>query len=98
MLQPAVTEIIGKTQKKQYDQLDMPKLIGYFEKDSKEYENFYKAAGSFQPLIPFFVTFDKKLAKGFRLKKPNTVVFDKPHEKYLVLSLVSTFGNPGRFT
>jgi hypothetical protein len=35
MLQPAVTEIIGKTQKKQYDQLDMPKLIGYFEKDSK---------------------------------------------------------------
>ena len=35
MLQPAVTEIIGKTQKKQYDQLDTPKVIGYFEKDSK---------------------------------------------------------------
>ena len=31
MLQPAVTEIIGKTQKKQYDQLDTAKVVGYFE-------------------------------------------------------------------
>lgn len=126
MLQPAVTEIIGKTQKKQYDQLDTPKVIGYFEKSTRgvrdmpllssivfesfsmyllfqlvyviflqifliirlfcsglcnlciamitcllwhisrtifglEYDNFVKAAETFQPLITFFATFDKKV-------------------------------------
>ncbi|XP_062499328.1 calsequestrin-1-like isoform X2 [Corticium candelabrum] len=87
MLQPAVTEIIGKTQKKQYDQLDTAKVVGYFEtSNDKGYSNFAKAAETFQPLIPFFVTFDKKLAKSLRVKKANFVIFDKPYEKYLTLT------------
>ena len=35
MLVSPLTEILGKTQKKNYDDVDQAKVIGYFEKNTK---------------------------------------------------------------
>ncbi|XP_065844933.1 calsequestrin-1-like [Oscarella lobularis] len=86
MLVSPLTEILGKTQKKNYDDVDQAKVIGYFEKNTKALKDFMKAAQVFQPITPFYVVYDKKLAKSVQLKKSNSLVFDRPYDKRLTLA------------
>ncbi|EDV25671.1 uncharacterized protein TRIADDRAFT_56011 [Trichoplax adhaerens] len=82
LLEDPVYEIDGKSRKKLYDSVELPKVIGYFEGDeSKEYKAFEEAAIPFRPLMMFYSVFNKKIAKTLRLKKQNTITFTKPYEK-----------------
>uniref|UniRef100_A0A452SZ32 Calsequestrin n=1 Tax=Ursus maritimus TaxID=29073 RepID=A0A452SZ32_URSMA len=79
---------------------DEIKLIGYFKnKDSEHYKAFEDAAEEFHPYIPFFATFDSKVAKKLTLKlneidfyeaftdEPVTIP-DKPNSKEEIVSFV----------
>ncbi|XP_068684681.1 calsequestrin-1-like [Montipora foliosa] len=81
MFEPPVTPIESKKQKLSFDDVDGSKVIGFLEKDSSELKAFEDAATQHQPLLPFFVVWDKKLAKAMRLKKPNSIQLLKPYEK-----------------
>ncbi|GAB0201129.1 calsequestrin-1 [Grus japonensis] len=57
---------------------DDPKLIGYFKsEDSEHFKAFEEAAAEFHPYIPFFATFDGKVAKKLTLKL-NEIDFYEP--------------------
>ncbi|NXV89716.1 CASQ1 protein, partial [Calonectris borealis] len=57
---------------------DDPKLIGYFKnEDSEHFKAFEEAAEEFHPYIPFFATFDSKVAKKLTLKL-NEIDFYEP--------------------
>lgn len=81
MLTSAIVELKKKGEKKNYDKIDLVKIITYMEKGSKEYQAFSEASYLYQPMIPFFVITDAKLAKIFHLKKLNAMQIIKPFEK-----------------
>jgi len=81
MFEPPVTLIESKKQKTVFDDVDGSKVIGYLEKDSPEIKVFEDSAKQYQPLLPFFAVWDKKLAKSLRLKKPKSIQLVKPFEK-----------------
>ncbi|XP_014817241.1 PREDICTED: calsequestrin-1, partial [Calidris pugnax] len=57
---------------------DDPKLIGYFKnEESEHFKAFEEAAEEFHPYIPFFATFDSKVAKKLTLKL-NEIDFYEP--------------------
>ncbi|XP_068778207.1 calsequestrin-1 [Struthio camelus] len=79
---------------------DDPKLIGYFKnEDSEHFKAFEEAAEEFHPYIPFFATFDSKVAKKLTLKlneidfyepfmdEPVTIP-DKPNSKEEIVEFV----------
>ncbi|KFV72535.1 Calsequestrin-1, partial [Struthio camelus australis] len=88
-----------------------PKLIGYFKnEDSEHFKAFEEAAEEFHPYIPFFATFDSKVAKKLTLKlneidfyepfmdEPVTIP-DKPNSKEEIVEFVEEhkrYGDPGR--
>lgn len=92
MLEKSVTVISKKGGKKQYDNNELPKVIAYVKEKSKELKIIEEAAMHFQPMIPFFVVHDSKLAKSFHIKKLNTIQLNKPHEKSV------TFPNKDKMT
>lgn len=81
MFEPPVTFIETKKQKTVFEDVDGSKVIGFLEKDSPEIKAFEDSAKQYQPLLTFFVVWDKKLAKSLRLKKPKTIQLLKPYEK-----------------
>ncbi|XP_035426670.1 calsequestrin-1 [Cygnus atratus] len=55
-----------------------PKVIGYFKsEDSEHFKAFEEAAAEFHPYIPFFATFEAKVAKKLTLKL-NEIDFYEP--------------------
>jgi len=86
MMTPALHIVQTKAEKKQYDTNDLPKVIAYVEPKSKELKELNKTALNFQPMIPFYVVFDAKLAKLFHLKKLNSLQLVKPYEKAVTYS------------
>ncbi|KAL9965120.1 hypothetical protein ACROYT_G028874 [Oculina patagonica] len=81
MFEPPVTFIESKKQKTVFEDVDGSKVIAYLEKDSPEIKAFEDSAKQYQPLLPFFAVWDKKLAKSLRLKKPKSIQLLKPYEK-----------------
>lgn len=81
MMENPVTVISSRAEKKYYESQELPKIIAYFEKDSKDIQELIKTSLYFHPMILFFVVQDAKIAKQFHLKKINTVQFIKPLEK-----------------
>jgi len=82
----AITIIQTKAEKKQFDANDLPKVVAYVAEKSKELKELRNAALNFQPMIPFYVIHDAKLAKAFHLKKVNTLQLAKPYEKAVTFS------------
>ncbi|XP_064650789.1 calsequestrin-1-like [Lineus longissimus] len=78
-----VTILESKSQKKSFDNADPPKVIGYFQEKNKGYKAFEEAAKNFQPNIPFYAVFDKKVAKPLKLKNIGTIHFYKPYESHV---------------
>lgn len=81
MFESPVTLIESKKQKTVFEDVDGSKVVGYLEKDSPEIKAFEDAAKQYQPLLPFFAVFDKKLAKSLRFKKPKSIQLLKSFEK-----------------
>nr|XP_006812181.1 PREDICTED: calsequestrin-1-like [Saccoglossus kowalevskii] len=81
-----VTVLQGKTAKRSLDKVDLPKVVGYFEQKSKAYIEFQEAAKTFQPTIPFYACFDKKIAKQLHLKKLNAIHFIRPYDKAIEMT------------
>lgn len=82
MFEVPVTLVETKKQRKIFEDVDTAKVIGYFpDKTCQEFKTFEEAAKQYQPLLPFFAVFDKKLAKGMRLKKLGNIQLNKPYEK-----------------
>ncbi|NP_988894.1 calsequestrin-1 precursor [Xenopus tropicalis] len=58
------------------------KLIGYFKnEDSEHYKAFVDAAEEFHPYIPFFATFDSKVAKKLDLKINEIDYYEPFHDE-----------------
>lgn len=70
VLEDPVELIEGERELQAFENLeDENKLIGYFKsKDSEHYKAYEDAAEEFHPYIPFFATFDSKVAKKLTLK------------------------------
>nr|5CRH_A Chain A, Calsequestrin-1 [Homo sapiens]5CRH_B Chain B, Calsequestrin-1 [Homo sapiens] len=70
VLEDPVELIEGERELQAFENIeDEIKLIGYFKsKDSEHYKAFEDAAEEFHPYIPFFATFDSKVAKKLTLK------------------------------
>jgi len=81
MLTPSVIQIKKKAEKKNFDDIDLVKVIAYVDKNSKEYKGFEEASYKYHPLIPFYYVTDAKIAKVFHLKKKNSFQIIKPFEK-----------------
>jgi len=91
MLSAPLTVIISKTEKKTFDSVDLPKVLAYVKKDSKEAHTLAAAARGFQPMIQFHVIYEAKVAKQFHIKKINSLQFIKPFEKPLLYSSKKPF-------
>ncbi|XP_065056326.1 calsequestrin-2-like [Rhopilema esculentum] len=91
MFEQPVTNIISKTGKKNFDNVQLPKVVAYVEKEGQEYTELVKTAMSFQPMIQFHAVFDAKIAKSLQLKKINSLLFIKPFEKTLKLPSAVTW-------
>ncbi|VCW68313.1 unnamed protein product, partial [Gulo gulo] len=101
VLEDPVELIEGERELQAFENIeDEIKLIGYFKnKDSEHYKAFEDAAEEFHPYIPFFATFDSKVAKKLTLKlneidfyeafmeEPVTIP-DKPNSKEEIVSFV----------
>ncbi|XP_014384945.1 PREDICTED: calsequestrin-1-like, partial [Myotis brandtii] len=101
VLEDPVEFIEGERELQAFENIeDDNKLIGYFKsKDSEHYKAFEDAAEEFHPYIPFFATFDSKVAKKLTLKmnevdfyeafmdEPVTIP-DKPNSKEEIVSFV----------
>uniref|UniRef100_A0A670YNA1 Calsequestrin n=3 Tax=Pseudonaja textilis TaxID=8673 RepID=A0A670YNA1_PSETE len=70
VLEDPVEFIDGENELEAFERIDdVPKLIGYFKnEDSEHFKAFEDAAEEFHPYIPFFATFDSKVAKTLSLK------------------------------
>ncbi|XDA70692.1 hypothetical protein R6Z07F_001071 [Ovis aries] len=70
VLEDPVELIEGERELQAFENIeDDNKLIGYFKnKDSEHYKAYEDAAEEFHPYIPFFATFDSKVAKKLTLK------------------------------
>ncbi|KAF7235557.1 Calsequestrin-1 [Varanus komodoensis] len=70
VLEDPVEFIEGERELQAFENIeDEPKLIGYFKnEDSEHFKAFEDAAEEFHPYIPFFATFDSKVAKKLSLK------------------------------
>lgn len=86
MMTHSLSPITTKGEKKQCDGNDLPKVIAYVEENSKTIKELANAAYHFQPMIPFYVVYDAKLAKSFHLKKLNSLQLVKPYEKAVSFS------------
>ncbi|KAG8449970.1 hypothetical protein GDO86_016596 [Hymenochirus boettgeri] len=61
---------------------DEPKLIGYFKsEESEHYKAYLDAAEEFHPYIPFFATFDNKVAKKLELKMNEIDYYEPFHDE-----------------
>ncbi|KAM7336524.1 hypothetical protein ACRRTK_005017 [Alexandromys fortis] len=101
VLEDPVELIEGERELQAFENIeDEIKLIGYFKnKDSEHYKAFEDAAEEFHPYIPFFATFDSKVAKKLTLKlneidfyeafmdEPVTIP-DKPNSEEEIVSFV----------
>jgi hypothetical protein len=83
---PPIASINNKADKKSFDQNDLAKVVAYVGEASKEHKELYNAALNFQPMIPFYVVHDAKLAKMLHLKKINSLQLVKPYEKAVGLA------------
>uniref|UniRef100_A0ACB8G6L6 Calsequestrin-1 n=1 Tax=Sphaerodactylus townsendi TaxID=933632 RepID=A0ACB8G6L6_9SAUR len=70
VLEDPVEFIEGENELEAFENIeDEPKLIGFFKnEDSEHYKAYLDAAEEYHPYIPFFVTFDSKVAKKLSLK------------------------------
>uniref|UniRef100_A0ABI7WVT5 Calsequestrin n=1 Tax=Felis catus TaxID=9685 RepID=A0ABI7WVT5_FELCA len=101
VLEDPVELIEGERELQAFENIeDEIKLIGYFKsKDSEHYKAYEDAAEEFHPYIPFFATFDSKVAKKLTLKlneidfyeafmeEPVTIP-DKPNSEEEIVSFV----------
>ncbi|XP_050785968.1 calsequestrin-1 [Gopherus flavomarginatus] len=101
VLEDPVELIEGDRELQAFDNIeDEPKLIGYFKnEDSEHFKAFVDAAEEFHPYIPFFATFDSKVAKKLTLKlneidyyepfmdKPVTIP-DKPNSEEEIVQFI----------
>ncbi|XP_064424501.1 calsequestrin-1 isoform X2 [Latimeria chalumnae] len=85
---------------------DEPKVVGYFKnEDSEHFGAFEDAAEEFHPYIPFFATFDSKIAKKLELKlneidyyepfmdKPDTIPH-KPNSEEEIVNFLEDHERP----
>jgi len=91
MLEPPLKYLLTKSDKKLFDQNDLPKVIAYLSKNSKESKVYEEVALNFQPMVTFYVVHDAKVAKSFHLKKMKSVQFIKPYEKPFTYPAKSEF-------
>ncbi|KYO29601.1 hypothetical protein Y1Q_0020750 [Alligator mississippiensis] len=79
VLEDPVEFIEGDHELQAFENIDEePKLIGYFKsEDSEHFKAYEDAAEEFHPYIPFFATFDSKVAKKLTLKL-NEIDFYEP--------------------
>ncbi|TFJ98260.1 natural cytotoxicity triggering receptor 3 [Platysternon megacephalum] len=101
VLEDPVEFIEGDRELQAFDNIeDEPKLIGYFKnEESEHFKAFVDAAEEFHPYIPFFATFDGKVAKKLTLKlneidyyepfmdKPVTIP-DKPNSEEEIVQFI----------
>uniref|UniRef100_A0A452IZQ4 Calsequestrin n=1 Tax=Gopherus agassizii TaxID=38772 RepID=A0A452IZQ4_9SAUR len=101
VLEDPVELIEGDRELQAFDNIeDEPKLIGYFKnEESEHFKAFVDAAEEFHPYIPFFATFDSKVAKKLTLKlneidyyepfmdKPVTIP-DKPNSEEEIVQFI----------
>ncbi|CAM4696588.1 calsequestrin-1 [Caretta caretta] len=101
VLEDPVELIEGDRELQAFDNIeDKPKLIGYFKnEESEHFKAFVDAAEEFHPYIPFFATFDGKVAKKLTLKlneidyyepfmdKPVTIP-DKPNSEEEIVQFI----------
>ncbi|KAL0246326.1 hypothetical protein GEMRC1_007538 [Eukaryota sp. GEM-RC1] len=67
------TEITTKIQRKRFQSLPTPRVVGFFHSlSAPEAKEFSEAAGFFNS-IPFYIVTDKIIARGLKLKKPPVV-------------------------
>ncbi|XP_064650780.1 calsequestrin-1-like [Lineus longissimus] len=78
-----VTILESKSQKKNFDNAEPPKVIGYFQEKNTGYKALEETAKNFQPNIPFYAVFDKKIARQLKLKTFGTIHFYKPYETHV---------------
>jgi len=81
MLTPSVIEIKNKAGKKNFDKIQLVKVVAYLKDKSKELKAFREISYKFHPMIPFYYVTDAKLAKVFHLKKKNSLLILKQFEK-----------------
>ncbi|ETE72073.1 Calsequestrin-1, partial [Ophiophagus hannah] len=107
VLEDPVEFIDGENELEAFERIeDVPKLIGYFKnEDSEHFKAFEDAAEEFHPFIPFFATFDSKVAKKLSLKlneidyyepfmeKPVTIP-DKPNSEEEIVQFMEEHKRP----
>ncbi|XP_058016836.1 calsequestrin-1 [Ahaetulla prasina] len=107
VLEDPVEFIDGERELEAFERIeDEPKLIGYFKnEDSEHFKAFEDAAEEFHPYIPFFATFDSKVAKKLSLKlneidyyepfmeKPVTIP-DKPNSEEEIVQFMEEHKRP----
>ncbi|XP_074837239.1 calsequestrin-1 [Carettochelys insculpta] len=107
VLEDPVEFIEGERELQAFENIeDEPKLIGYFKnEESEHFKAFVDAAEEFHPYIPFFATFDGKVAKKLTLKlneidyyepfmeKPLTIP-DKPNSEEEIVQFIEEHKRP----
>ncbi|XP_067128301.1 calsequestrin-1-like [Centruroides vittatus] len=59
--------ITGKLDKIAFDAVEQPRVVGFFMKNTADYKAFEDASSQFSPEVPFYVVFDRTVAKHLKL-------------------------------
>ncbi|XP_022236294.1 calsequestrin-1-like [Limulus polyphemus] len=76
-----VKVISGKLDKIAFDSINQPKVVGFFMKGTPDFQAFQEAAGAFLPSVPFYVTFDRTVAKHLKLDTVGQIHIVRPFER-----------------
>lgn len=76
-----VKVISGKLDKIAFDNVNQPKVVGFFMKETPDFLAYQEAAKTFFPSVPFYVTFDRTVAKHLKLDTVGVIHLVRPFEK-----------------
>lgn len=76
-----INVISGKLDKIAFDAVELPRVVGFFMKDTVDYKAFEDASLQFSPEVPFYVVFDRTVAKHLKLDTVGQINLYRPLEK-----------------
>uniref|UniRef100_A0A1W7RAU5 Calsequestrin n=1 Tax=Hadrurus spadix TaxID=141984 RepID=A0A1W7RAU5_9SCOR len=73
--------ITGKLDKIAFDAVHQPRVVGFFMKGTADYKAFEDASLQFSPGVPFYVVYDRTVAKHLKLETVGQINLFRPLEK-----------------